>query len=88
MDKKPEISKQSLILMFIIVFIVIPTIITGLYRSPSLKNHHNLKCDVCGSVAINYWIRGGTTYELCDKHYNRWVNEDLCNAKYYQKSTL
>ena len=87
MENKPEvkISKQSVILMFIIIFIVIPTIITGLYRCPSLKNHHNMKCDVCGSIALNHWNRGGVWYELCDKHYTRWMNKDLCDAKYYQR---
>lgn len=88
MNEERHISKRSIIMMGFIIFIVIPTIITGLYRCPSLSDHDNMKCDVCGKTAIHYWMRGGTCYELCGKHYSRWVSKDLADAKYYQKSTI
>ncbi len=78
---------KKLITLFM-MFICVSAMITALYRCPSLSDHNNYKCDVCGDAGVFHYTRHGTEYELCYKHYKRWEMKDLCNAKYYQESYL
>lgn len=70
MDNKN--SGKSLLITLFLAIIVISSIVTAIYRCPSLKDHNNLKCDVCGEFALSVYDRNGTYYELCDRHYRLW----------------
>lgn len=75
---------KSLVKIFLVI-IVVSLIGTAIYRCPSLKNHHNFECDVCGRAAIDHYYRNGTEYELCPTHYSRWDMKDTCDSYYYQE---